>query len=407
MNILLPVRRISGFGLSFLLGFVPSIFAIQVMIQKFGSAIWAHVTISQSYSVLPAAIVAWGWSVTGPTSVAKLTNQAAKEYLFQSLRIRGRILLLALPITMAAYAVLFPNASLEEFATIFSGLLAAMTSPWYMIGKGQPKRLILLDSLPRSLAVILAIVSAQLGGSVILFVVIQGLGVLTSVLMLPVLESRAVANAKAPDYVEDIKSTSEQPHSRAAGAVISIASTIYVNLPIVILGRIFSIEALAPFVLADKLAKLAVSATIPVTQWLQSWIPTGEIDIRAKSRKALNSTLCFGLVTVITFIFVAIYGTQYLAGATIEAPMPLIFAFSISVGSIVISRNVGLAILASLEALTFVATSTVIALLLGLTLVYISATGGSLVGAAWSLALTEFLVTILQIIRLKALLNRI
>src|SRR4051794_30938992 len=107
------LRRGGGFAFNMFIVAGSSLVAIPLVIGLAGGNVWAAVTVAQTVGALAAILVAFGWGVLGPATVAKMHADAdQRQYFTDSLAARAYLFALtAVPMALVVEHVRTPGIS--------------------------------------------------------------------------------------------------------------------------------------------------------------------------------------------------------------------------------------------------------------------------------------------------------
>ena len=298
-------RRLGLFGVSVLLNGVISLITIPIVIAVAGANPWASMATGQSIGNSIGVLVAFGWALTGPASIAMAPVDRRPGLFLDSLFSRGAILLPLILVQALVTIAIVPHAKFVAFVAGLGMTLAGVSANWYFTGESRPGRFLLLDTVPRVLGTVSGLLLVVLTDKLLFFALAQLAG---SLLALAV-SSYVIFRGQHLDFREAarwrniVARLAEQRHG-------VVATGLYAGLTPAILGivAVAAPASLPLFVLADRLSKFVGMATAPLIQVFQGWVPaaSGPELLRRISLSA-RITVALGL----------------LAGAVYAALLPL------------------------------------------------------------------------------------
>jgi hypothetical protein len=369
---------------------VATLAAIPLLVGAAGAGAWADLVIGQTVGTFVAVVAAWGWAVTGPTSVAAASVGERPVLYRRSLAARA---VLAVPCLLAVVLVVPLLVDGPVVEAVLSGeamVVGALGGTWYFVGAGDARRLLLLDTLPRAAGVLVGAVLVASGAPLLLAPVAQVLGALVAVLAAAGSARRAGWRESAPVRLTGVLA------SQSAGLLTAGASALYVALPLLVVSQVAPGAAPA-FAVVDRLLRYGVLAAAPISGVAQSWVPSEPSSLLARARRARGGALLWGAAGAIAYAALGPLVGSLLTTGEVRLPLLLVLAYAAAAGCILASQVVGLAVLLSLGDRRALAVSTLLGLVLAAVLVPVGALTAGAVGAAAGLAVSELAVLLFQL----------
>lgn len=373
--------------------------AIPVLIGAVGAEVWAQLAVIQVLAGVFGVVVAFGWGATGPSMIAAAPRDERPGIFRVSFSARLTLYAVAAP-TMIVVSLLLTrgDVALSVLGTI-AYLLPYVASPWYFVGQAQPGRLFVLNTIPAVVGTLLGLVAAWLTSSIAAFLLVQALGYLTAI----ILERRSIlatlpAGEHPPYRLRSVLTLLGTQRHAVTG---SLVSSLYVSLPLV------TVQALIPaqvpvYAMADRLFKFGSLALAPVQQFLQGWVPEdGPQHIPARCVRAVAIGLAFGFVGGSLIAGLSPLAADLLSGGAVLVPFSLSIPLGVAFLFVSGSAIAGYACLILLGQVRHVAIASIMAAAIGAPLIVLSAWLHSLELIAWSVALSEFVVTVYQLVILR------
>lgn len=262
-----PAGRLLGFLVLPFFNVVTPLLTLPAITSRHGAAAWASIAVAQSLGSACSVVVELGWFLSGSQRVARQHTRNRRRTYVLALLTRS---LVAVPMaTIAATATWF---LVGEHRWVAVGVAVAVTlgtlnTLWYFVGVGTPSRIIVTDSLPRVLPVVVAAVLV-LGG--------VGLWVYPVALLLPAvacpLIGLAVVGVTRADFrgwtFRRVLLAIRAQSSALAGVALSAA---YIALPVTLVG-IVAPGSVAVFAAAERLQRMTLSVLAAVPNALQGWV---------------------------------------------------------------------------------------------------------------------------------------
>ncbi|MEL4357777.1 MULTISPECIES: hypothetical protein [unclassified Luteococcus] len=354
MRKLAGLHRVVGFGASMALLAIASLLLIPVMMKASGSVAWGAVALGQSLGGVGSVVVGYGWNMAGPAQLAGANPTEARRQFIESLVAR---LVLFLPVCAVVVIASMLSAQPGHGGLAALGAVSSATvglsANWFFVGAVQPWTLLATETIPRVLGTVLGMALMLLGGSAMVGVAGQLMGMVLAVAVSTVWvlhrlrQQGATASATRP--------VRQVLVAQRDGVVASVAGSLMSALPIVIVAHA-NPAAQPMFAFVDKLQRQMSVALTPFVTALQGWVPRG--DRVARGRKTLWAGL--GLCTLLSlFIFgLAPLLTRVLGGGVITTSWPLNAAMAVFVGLGTYELMLSHVVLSTFQRLRFVATAT-------------------------------------------------
>lgn len=380
------------------------VLAIPVLIAAAGAEAWAQLAVVQVLAGVFGVIVAFGWGATGPSMIAGAPTEERPGIFRESFSARLTLYAVATPVMIAVALLLTRGDVAVSVLGAIAYLLPYVASPWYFVGQARPGRLFVLNTLPSVIGTILGMLAAWLTSTIAAFLLLQALGYVVAV----ILERRHIL-ASAPRGDRQpyrlgrvLRLLATQRHAVTG----SLVSSLYVSLPLVAVQAFLPAQA-PVYAMADRLFKFGSLALAPVQQFLQGWVPEdGREHIPARSVRAVIIGLGFGLVGGALIALLSPFASSLLSGGEVLVPLSLSTALGVAFLFVAGSAIAGYACLILLGQVRHVAIAAVMAAAIGAPLIILSALAGSLELIAWSVALSEVVVTVYQLVILRRTLRR-
>lgn len=380
----------AAYGVNTLLGALGSLISLAIVLRVLGPAQWAVIAVGQSVAAVGATICGWGWAVTGTASVAVMTEQKAKAELHLANLGRMAVLVPVSVLTAFAAAALAPSRPLLAATTAASFSAVGVSSAWYFVGRGDATGLILRDTLPRQLAMLGGAGLVAIWGNAFLFPLATLLGISVAVLLA---EQRCWQRDRLPARLQSVGARLRAQKGAAVAAVSSVA---YLNAPLLIVS-VAAPQTLAAYALAERIFKMANTATNPITQHLQSEIPKRAANSQHSLRRSSITLALLGLLSGLMLLVVYVPAASFISSGRITLSLAVMACFCGVMVATTISQVVGQSVLVVLGATRHLGISAALGAVFGLPLMIGAGlvSGGS--GVAIALLVSEVLVTCYQL----------
>ena len=263
-------RRLGLYGLSVLLNGAISLITIPIVIAVVGADPWASMATGQSIGNSIGVLVAFGWGLTGPATVAMASVDRRPGLFLDSLFSRAALLLPLLLVQALVTVAIVPHAKFVAFVAGLAMTLAGVSANWYFSGESRPGRFLLLDTLPRVCGTVAGLLLVVLTDELLFFALAQLAGSLLAlgVSSYVILRGHDLDFREAARWRTILARLGEQRHGVVAtglqaGATPAILAIVAVTAP----------ASLPLFVLADRLSKFVGMAASPLIQVFQGWVP--------------------------------------------------------------------------------------------------------------------------------------
>jgi hypothetical protein len=270
----------------------------------------------------------------------------------------------------------------------------ALGGSWYFVGEMRPGRLLAFDTLPRVAGIGMGIGLVTLTEELTLFAVAQLSGAVAAA-ALALVKVRGQANVAinwtpATAIVNLRRGTS--------GFATAATAAVYINLPLLILGALHPLGAGA-YALADKLRGYTQMAQLPLAQFAQGYVPSGEgIDeLWRRIRVTLRWAIGVGGLLAVAFGSLLPSIGRELSGGDIQISYTLAVPLAGALWCVVITGVTGLAHLISLERAGVLAVSTLSGAVTGVGLSFILGMPFGAPGVAMAVLLAEMTVASIQL----------
>lgn len=378
---------------------------VPVTIYVAGAAEWGAIAVGQSVGSIATIFVALGWGYNGPSLIARASETERRVIAINSLVARS---ITAPPITVAAAIFAFYLAPTMPSAAVIACItvsLGGLGMSWYFIGEGQPKKMFFLDGVPRWAGNLLGVAVLFVWQDIYAFLWIQLAGGILASLMSTV--DVISGGPSVPAGTWGVKSAFRGVKSQLYAGITVVTATSFASLPTLV------IAALAPasvpiYALGERLVRFALMSITPFLQWAQGWVPKTSPDRPQvwRIKWATRASYCLALPLGLVVALLGPFAGHVLSAGVVKLPLELTIALGVAVATSTISRVVGMACLLALGGDRSVALSAVLGAVVGTPLLFILVANAGSTGAAISLALSEVVVVVYQVVALSKLMAR-
>lgn len=380
-----------------LLTVVLSIITLAVILRIAGSTVYSSVIVAQALGASGAIVIQYGWSVVGPPLIARADYGLRQQIYAQSLAVR---LWLFVPVAFTAYsiAVYVGTGTYLTWLPLLTGLLQSFSASWFFIGAGRGKLLVILDTLPRVILTVAGLTMALLLDSIGILLIIQ----LASVILTCTASSVAILGRRRLTVSDlGLPMVKLVIRSHAPSAVTLGVTGFYVTLPAVLLSFVDS-QSVTSFAAMDRVGQLTLALTKPIAQFFQSWVPgASQMGVARRVRIAVLTSALLSIILAASITLSADPLVSTVTGGRVHVPAAAALFLGITVGTISVSRVVGLTCLTTLNAVGKIMYSTILGAVVGLSLVPPLGAAFGFTGAWLALAAAEASVLTFQLIALR------
>lgn len=395
------ISRLSGFTVSVGIVTLVGIVSIPILSATVGEKAWGILALVQTVGQFGGIIVAFGWGVTGAATIASAGIARRHAVFRQSLRARILLYTAVAPILAALLCLLTRGDILVSVVGALVYLLPNLGASWYFAGEGRPKRLVLFDTVPTVTGAALGLVAAWLTGSLLFYIILQGVGYVVAVTVSAIVVLRGTREQSEPELETLGRTLANQRHAVFA----NLTSGFYVTLPMVAV-QIFLPSAQPMYAMADRLFKYCSVAFLPIQQFFQSWVPEPNADFRYRAKVASISAVAIGVVAGAFIATLSPWISGLLSVGTNTVPWQVSLPLGVAFVGIATAAVVGYACLVVVNRVQTIAASTALGAVIGAPLILVFALMGSVPAIAWSVAVSELCVAGYQVLVLRKVLAR-
>lgn len=399
--ILVPIRRaatkLGAFGLTMVTTMAASLLSFPIVITVAGATIWGEIALAQAIAAVAGVGVAWGWGVLGPATVAGLPTDQRGAYYAQSLVLRGALFTLATPVLAIVAWFVFDQSKLIGFAAALSALTTVLGGGWFYVGEGRPWRLFAIVTTPTVAGVVVGAGLTIILQSALAFVVSQLIAAVIGVLAssLDILRRHRVRRS---DLRPQVLLASLIANS--SGVLLTATSALYVNVPLMVVNAIAPWST-ASYAMADKLYKMARTATGVVSQVTQGYVPAGSDEGRLRRiKRALGLAAVTAVAAGIAYLSLSPVASSVLSVGRISIDPLVAAALAVALAAVCVSSIVGLSILIALGRIRDVAVSTVVGATVGSVGMLSLGSILGVAGVAIAVSAAELIVLVYQLLAL-------
>lgn len=399
------VKNLGAFGIAPVIISLASICSVPVTLHILGDKVWLSIAVGQTAGELVRLVTIWGWNSTGLSHVAAMNVEERTTYYLRSVPVRITLLALATIIVFGVSFVVPVVSQSGFFLMAMAGGVLGLAGSWVFVGAREPGKLLLFDSLPRALGILVATglvllipVVEVFAGTIILGNVVAALG--PWIYHLKLKEKLKIPFTRLT-FIEII----EEIRNGFTGFLIGFVMSARMSLPVLLAPTLLP-EVATTVALADKIMRWGNTAMTPIMQFVQTGIPRGHGTLNQKIIKGTKTVFLLSTFVAVVSTAVAYYGSGVMSAGKI----PLTFAISALVGLVLglvfattVTGNTSLVLLGRTGT---VAKYSVFALIILLILIFPTAILGGAFGLMAAYVLSELAILILQLNLLKKLITR-
>ena len=395
---------IIGYALSMLLLAVFSLLAIPAMVAAGGAHVWGMTAAGQSIGGIAAVVIAYGWGLSGPASIARAD---ARSRLTQYLESLAAKVVLFIPISalacVSAYLIareygLFAALGALSMATV------GLTANWYFVGSARPYELLFLETLPRITGTGIGILLMNSGSNVLVGSLWQFLGILSACVL-------STVWITAPWKWTRLRSINRRSvvtvlRAQRQGVTSTLLSSVYSASPIVIVALVAP-AAQPVYAVVDKVQRQVIVGLGPFVSFLQGWVPraTGS-ELQRRVRFGTVSTAIFATALGAVMLAVAPELVGWLGGRQLHPTFVTLTMMATILAVSLFESVLSKASLAALGRLDIVARATATGTLIGLPCVALGAVTFAAPGALAGILLGLIVRVILELVGLHRALQQ-
>jgi hypothetical protein len=387
-----------GFLILPMFNVVTPLITLPAITSRFGSSAWESIAIAQSIGSACAVVIGLGWGLNGSQRVAR--QHPANQRRSFALALLTRFMV-ATPVVVVAALVSYAISTEYRIVSAVVAVaiaIGAFDTAWFFIGIGRPSKIIVTDTLPRLVPVVIAAVLILQGAPLWYY----ALAVLLPALAAPLLGMISV-RVHRRDFrgwtVPRVAGVIRVQSSALAGGIFSAA---YIALPVTLVGIVLP-HGLAVFAAAERLQRMALSVLQAVPNALQGWVGKPG-DPRERLRRAwlaILINLAVGAVAGATFALAAPALSGLVFSGVAPVPLELSSLSGVLILIVSASRATGQIMLVALNRIHVVAVSALAGGIVGVPAILFFAsllgTSGGLVGEICA----ELAVLVVQVLGIR------
>lgn len=388
--------RFSGFALLPLFSLASPLILLPTLARTADTATWASIAVGQSFGSVGLLVVTWGWTLSGPSIVARATPADRVAEIAVSLRARVSLLAVAGPAFSAAAVAVSPAGRGLDAAVMAAAMTAYGISPtWYAIGVGRASLILWYETIPRTAAIACSVAFLLLGAPAWSY---------PALLLAGTAAGQTVFYARYTDGWRSVRriGTAAALRRNFAAALTEIFTGAYGSATVALASLGGPVVAIASLSGADRLFRLASFSISVTSNALQGHVASAVGDAFAsRARGSIWAHLILGFGGGVTLAFLGPPVTGLLFAGQPEASFPTFLCYGLAFLAVAISTVVGRHVLVPTEGARPVLVSTACGAVLGAPAVLICGYSGLPAAVAGAFASSEVLVVVVQLVLLR------
>lgn len=301
--------RTGAFAAIPVLNGVSTLLALPVVTAEFGASGWEAMAVGFSIGSAGSIIVELGWGVVGPLRVARSRPRSRSRALAYAWSLQARLVVL-LPILVFAAGLpvlLLDEYEIEGAIMGAASALVGLSPTWYYTGTGEPFKILMSDSLPRLVSVLLSSAALGFGAPLVLYPLLLLVAGATSPLLGWQLGRFGPAKIPWLNFQRTRRLVALQ--SNVLGARIGLA--LYTSVPVIMVS-ILAPGILAVYTAADRLLRSGLQLLNSINLQLTGWVG------RASSRSSREHRAWKALITTAFLSFASATTAALIVGPASE-----------------------------------------------------------------------------------------
>lgn len=303
-------RRLGGFSVSTVLLALASLFFMPAIIGAAGLETWSSIVLGQALAQIGATVVGWGYGVSGPAAVARLTTAEAAAYfrLAENTKFRLAIPCLAL-ITIAMFTI--PNP--HPIAGLLGGaplLIGALSAIFFYIGRAAPRWLLLAETCPRVIGLVAGAIVLVAGGPLLLGLALPVLGTIAAITISYVTIQMSAKSTRPRPRRIGVRAILTELQTQRGAAAASMLRGGRDALPVLVLTAV-SADLVGAFGIFDRIQRQALGALAPVTSTLQGWVPRKMAASSNSARPTVVAAVAGIIGSLVIFLIFTLLGSPF------------------------------------------------------------------------------------------------
>lgn len=386
-----------------MLGLLTPLVVQPTMSRLTGDQGWGSVVTAISLGSVGWAAITWGWNLLGPPKVVR-AKQAQRWASYQeSMHTRLLLAAIVLPLCAIFTAMLVP----AEFR-IATGLTAVafaavgLLPQWYCIGIGSSKLLGFFDAIPRLIGTLISIPIMLFTRSILAYPILLLATIAVSLWLFPrkVFPGQPAIHFR---FRESWRSITQM----GPAAIANLIPVAYSYAPMPIAQALLSNTAASHFGSADNLFRYSLYAITSLANALQGW--TLEVEGSSGRQRQIAAIAAHTALAILgggLFILLGVWASKLLLGADVIATQGAIFWYGMAFFFLCISTPLLRNLLVPNGRARLALLATVVAAVIGLSVMFLSGFQHNPTGIAAGMAGSEGLILAILLVPALKILNK-
>lgn len=388
----LPIRRLASFGALQLVATIAPIAVLPLVVRMIGASGWVGMSIGYGVGAAAASVVALGWPVSGPPLVAAAATDVRAVLFRESLATRAAAAVVATAAAAGISAALSPRGHGFLAAAMAAAITSwGLTPSWYYVGIGQPRGILVFETLPRLAATMASIPVVALTREAVSY---PGLLLLASLGSFVISARRILGSTKGPWLENGWRARLRGNVSLSLGNLIGAG---YTNLAVPIATAAQpGVHALADLAASSRIRSMSQMGTASVATAFQGWVAEEPAQARSRRRAAFALTTAVGLITAALLFVIGPFISGILFGSNVRYGWLMSAVTAAGVIPYALGATLSFHCLAPAGMHRQIASSRIAATIVGVPMLYVGVRHSGAVGGAAASAASEFVVVALQ-----------
>jgi O-antigen/teichoic acid export membrane protein len=392
------VKTLIGFFALPIISMVAALIAIPVLVSTGGTSAWAAVATAQGIGATASLFIAFGWSTVGPAEVGRGTREQQGHIYWLSVVMRSSLTIIALPLAGAMTLWLVEPAHIAtSLAVCAATSLQGMSPGWFLVGQGRPLTIAIMETGPRAIAQLVSVAVVLATRELFWY----GLILLITEIVISVTAGFVLATRRPEE-----RSVSQQVVSTLRRqwplALSSLVGSGYTRAAVPIVSAVAP-NAVAVFASIDRVQLLARTGIRPLISFFQGWVVRG--DPRGHGRRSMIATITtigFGsLIGAAVAVLLPTFGTLLFTDAIAISTAQAVL-LGITILFVSASFSTGLYYLVPRGAIKVLSSSSIVGSFVGVPALLILSQQFGATGAILAITAAELFVVTWQVIYLVA-----
>jgi O-antigen/teichoic acid export membrane protein len=325
-----------------LVGAVSPLILIPALSASYGVDLWGKLAVGQAIGAAFGTVAELGWSAIGPQRIASENEVDRRRTFYSAMSSRIAVTLLLLPFLFVLCVGLWAEDGLFMALMGLANLLAGISNAWFFVGIDKPYAVLLTETVPKLCSAALLAILLSIGVPLLVFLGLQAVLVLAAYIF-----SVKYAGFDLLVGLRGLPSGFYEIRPMLSITSARLVNVFYNTLPLSLVS-LWSPSGSAAFAAADRLARMALMGLSAIPNRLQSWVGggVGEDKMR-RSQRSLKINIFLGTVSAFCFFLFAPLAVHFLFSGKVEIEISTLFAASILVFLVCVSRGCSLSSIAS------------------------------------------------------------